>query len=332
MKSVKPALGFPALGVAVLMMALAVSPAPAQVPLTPAQQQDPNDPDGTLVEELVVTARLPGPAWWRVSDGDTTVYVLGAPSVMPKSFGWDRSVLERRLKDANEVILPFNSVKIGVLRAPTTLLRAAQIKGGPVEDDLPEPLRSRFVRAREAAGQPAKRYGYKNELAAAITLVGDYRSKVRLTASDPAKTIGWIAQSMKLKIHKKSYDIGPLLGAAVKTSKSAQRACLQEALDEVEAGPASVRRAAEAWAQGDVRGALNVERGYDRCMVAAPGAVKIDAKMKADQAAAIEQALQKPGHAVAVVQLRPLLSQGGVLDRLRAKGYEIGTPGGDEAD
>ena len=35
--------------------------APAQVPLNPTQP-DPNDPDATLVEELVVTARLPGPA------------------------------------------------------------------------------------------------------------------------------------------------------------------------------------------------------------------------------------------------------------------------------
>ena len=315
--------------VAVAAVFVAASSAPAQVPLTPVQAEA-ADPDATLVEELVVTARLPGPAWWRVSDADTTVYVLGAPSVMPKSFSWDRSVLERRLKDANEVIMPFNSVRIGVLTAPGTLIRAAQIRGGPVEEDLPEPLRFRFVRAREAAGQPAKRYGFKNELAAAIQLVGDYRSKMRLTASDPAKTIGWIAESMGVKTRKKSYDIGPLLGAAVRTSKAAQRACLLEALDEVEAGTEPVRRAAEAWASGDVRGALNVERGYDRCMVAAPGAVKIDAQVKADQAAAIEDALEKPGHAIAIVQLRPLLSQGGVLDRLRAKGYEIKTPGDEE--
>ena len=315
--------------VAVAAAFVAASSAPAQVPLTPVQAEA-ADPDATLVEELVVTARLPGPAWWRVSDADTTVYVLGAPSVMPKSFSWDRSVLERRLKDANEVIMPFNSVRIGVLTAPGTLIRAAQIRGGPVEEDLPEPLRFRFVRAREAAGQPAKRYGFKNELAAAIQLVGDYRSKMRLTASDPAKTIGWIAESMGVKTRKKSYDIGPLLGAAVRTSKAAQRACLLEALDEVEAGTEPVRRAAEAWASGDVRGALNVERGYDRCMVAAPGAVKIDAQVKADQAAAIEDALEKPGHAIAIVQLRPLLSQGGVLDRLRAKGYEIKTPGDEE--
>jgi len=62
-----------------------------------------------------------------------------------------------------------------------------------------------------------------------------------------------------------------------------------------------------------------------------PGAQTFDAHVKADQVAAIEQALKKPGHAIAVVPLRPLLAQGGVLDQLRAKGYTITTPG-DEAE
>ena len=43
--------------------------------------------------------------------------------------------------------------------------------------------------------------------------------------------------------------------------------------------------------------------------------------------AEIEQALKKPGHAIAVVPLRPLLAQGGVLDQLRAKGFTVTTPG-----
>ena len=46
--------------------------------------------------------------------------------------------------------------------------------------------------------------------------------------------------------------------------------------------------------------------------------------------AAIEKALKIPGHAIAVVPLRPLLSQGGVLDRLRADGFDVKTPGEDE--
>jgi hypothetical protein len=78
---------------------------------------------------------------------------------------------------------------------------------------------------------------------------------------------------------------------------------------------------------GDVRGALAGERSYERCLNAAPGALAFDARAKADQAAAIAKALQKPGHAIAVVPLRTLLSQGGVLDRLRGQGFEVKTPG-----
>jgi hypothetical protein len=312
-----------ALGLAILLTA---GPSMAQVDLSPALSPPP-DPDAVLVEELVVMARDKGPAWWRVSDADTTVYVLGAPSVMPKSFPWDHSVLEQRLNGASSVILPFNSVKVSVLGAPGALLRVALMKGKPVEEELPPALRARFVAAREAAGQPAKRYGMKNELGAAIMLVGDYRSKARLTASDPGKTIASIAKARKLKTESKAYDLGPLLGAAARTPAAAQRACLGDALDEVEAGPEPIRRAASAWADGDVRGALDVERGYDRCLLATPAAVKLDTQFKADTAAAIERALAKPGHGVAIVQLRPLLSQGGVLDRLRAKGYTVKTPG-----
>ena len=95
------------LGLLSLMFTLLAASATAQVVLTPAQpnkaqpgagqpspaqpgathtepRPDPNDPDSVLVEELVVVARDKGPAWWTVSNGVSTVYVLGAPSLAPK--------------------------------------------------------------------------------------------------------------------------------------------------------------------------------------------------------------------------------------------------------
>src|SRR6185369_9693454 len=80
----------------------------APPPLPPAV----NDPDSVLVEELVVVARDRGPAWWAVSNGTSTVYVLGAPSLAPRRTPWDTTTLERRLQGANEVILPFQTVKV----------------------------------------------------------------------------------------------------------------------------------------------------------------------------------------------------------------------------
>jgi uncharacterized protein YbaP (TraB family) len=288
---------------------------------------DPADPDAVLVQELVVVARDKGPAWWRVSDADTTVYVLGAPSVLPKSQPWDRSVLERRLQGANSVILPFNSVSVKLTSVPGLMLRWVTLKSGPAEDHMPQGLKQRFVTARESIGQPAKRYGYKNDLLVGVMLVGDYREHAKLTSADPAKTVERMAKARKIKVETRSLSLGGLVGQAASLPKAAQRACLDDALEEVEAGPAGARSAGAAWAEGDVPNALNQERSYERCLARLPGALNLDARFKADQAAAIEKALQQPGHSVAVVQLRPLLSQGGVLDRLRAKGYVIKTPG-----
>jgi uncharacterized protein YbaP (TraB family) len=316
------------------LLALAPMGPQAQVVLTPASpaaSQAPGslvDPDAVLVEELVVTARDPGPAWWRVSNGSSTVYVLGVPSVAPKQLAWDRSTLERRLKGANELIVTVDPVKVKLAGAPGAMFSYMKLRSGkPFEETLSEPLRGRFVKVREDLGQPAKRYATGNALAASLMLIEDYRDHARLTATDPSKPIRQLARSQKIKVDEKTYDAGSLLSAVARTPRQAALGCLDEALDEAQAGPGAVKRAALAWANGDVHGALAAERTYERCVAAAPGALKLDARFKADQAAAIAQALKRPGHAVAVVQLRPLLSQGGVLDRLRAQGLEVKTPG-----
>ena len=313
---------------AVLTTAPAAS---AQVPLiavAPTPAQAAADPDATLVEELVVTARLPGPAWWRVSKGDNVVYVLGSPSLAPERMQWDRAIFEHRLQGANEVILPYRGLRVKVMGVPGAMFAYMKLKSSkPFEETLTPDLRARFVAVREKIGQPAKRYGTKNALAAGVLLAGDYREASALTDSDPTKLIRYLAQQAGVKVEQKTYDVGPLLRGMVKTDRAGGMACLEEVLNEAEAGSAATRAAARSWAEGDVRAALSGERSYERCLNAAPGAIAFDTRAKADQAAAIAKALEKPGHSIALVQLRPLLSKGGVLDRLRAQGFEIRTPG-----
>lgn len=302
------------------------APAAAQVPLAPAPDQL-SDPNATVVEELVVVARDKGPPWWRVSDGDTTVYVLGAPDMMPKGLSWDQSVLQRRLAGANVVILPFNNMGVSLLGAPGAAISYARMKGRPIEERLPAAVRARFIAAREKLGQPAKRYGWDSELAAAVVMVIDLRDHERVTVADPGKTVERMAKAMKLKTIKKVYPLGGMFGEARRTPVAVQRQCLTEVLEAVEAGSGDIRAAGEAWADGDPRAALQVERPYDRCINAVPAGRKLYADLKADTAEAIAQALKTPGHAVAVVHMGSLVSQGGVLDRLRERGFTVKTPG-----
>ncbi|HWW26787.1 MAG TPA: TraB/GumN family protein, partial [Caulobacter sp.] len=48
---------------------------------------------------------------------------------------------------------------------------------------------------------------------------------------------------------------------------------------------------------------------------------------QADAVKAIASALKQPGKAVAVIELRSLLAEGGVLEQLKAKGFTVETPG-----
>lgn len=316
------------LALAALAAALAI-PASAQVALAPAQP-DPNDPDAVIVQELVVVARDKGPAWWTVSDGDTTVYVLGVPSIAPKHMQWDRTVFERRLKGASVVILPFQDVRVRFTNSIGAAWNYLRLKSStPFEETLDPAEKARFVEARSRIGQPAKRYATKNPLAAGLLLLTDYRDRSGLTNTDPIKLIKGLSKEARVPIWQKSYDIAPQLGAIIRTPAPAGRACLDEVIAHVRAGPGGVLAATKAWADGDVPAALENERTYERCIALVPGAAAFDARVKSDQVAEIEQALKTPGHAIAVVQLRPLLSQGGVLDRLRAAGFTVKTPGAD---
>ena len=145
------------LGLALTLAAPAVSPTWAQIPLT-AAKADPNDPDSVLVEELVVIGRLPGPAWWTVSNGTTTVYVLGAPSLAPKRMTWDRGVFDRHLAGASMVILPFQDVHVTVLGSFGAAFNYLRLRGGgPFEATLDPVARARFAAVRTRLGLPADR-------------------------------------------------------------------------------------------------------------------------------------------------------------------------------
>ena len=306
-------------------MALSLaSAALAQVNLQPI------DPAATLVDELVVTGLLPGPAWWRVMDGDTTVYILGTPSIAPKHQAWDTVMFDKRLQGASQVILPFNGLKVHLAGAPGAAFSYLRLKSSkPFEDSLEGAARLRFIAARSRLGQPADHYNIRHPLAAGLTLINDDRDRNSLTTTDPTKLITYLAKRSHVRVVQRSYDLGPLLSSITHTPLAAGQTCLDEAMQDVENGPGAVLAASQAWARGDVLNALAAERTYERCLAATPGALAFDARVKADMVADITSALKAPGHAIAVVQLRPLLSQGGVLDRLRAAGFVVKTPGED---
>jgi hypothetical protein len=284
------------------------------------------DPEANLVEAVVVTPRTPGPAWWKVSDADTTVWILAMPEgPLPPGVAWDPSVVARRLKGANSLI-EGASMTAGVRDIPALLrLRGYLRAKTPLEQGLPSALRDRFVADRTRLGKPAKRYADWTPLAAGLMLMSDSRPKGRWGHAE--QDVRRLAKKAKVPLRSGArYDAVPFLQKALAgLTPAVQQQCLESALDDID-DAGRLGPAAQGWARGDVRTALTAPRAIDRCVLLLAGGADLWRRSSRDQAQDIAQALNKPGHSVALVSLRRLLARDGVLAELRAKGLTVTGP------
>jgi uncharacterized protein YbaP (TraB family) len=287
----------------------------------------PVDPEGVVVQELVVTAKVRGPAWWQVSSSTSTIYILGSPGALPKGLRWDTATARRHLAGANMLIVPPRvTAGLGDIFALLSIRRHFRSRT-PMEDSLQPTLRARFLAARPSLNPDPHAYSNWTPLAAGLLMVADARKQARLDRAEPEETINGLARSQGVKIVPAgTYKAVPVLRAAESGLDTSGPACMADALDEIEAGPGRAKAAAEGWARGDVGAAISAERGYEKCVNSLPEGADVITRSMADSAATIARALTKPGHSVAVVNLRTLLAQNGVLQRLKAQGFKIVTP------
>ena len=293
-----------------------------------AQSPQLADPEATVVEAFVVVARDAGPAWWRVSDDDTTVYILALPDgPLPADVKWDTRGLERRLRGSNALVGGGRSYKLGLRNIGLLLsLRRTLRAKRSLEDDLPVSLRARFVAAREAAGKDASHYAGWGPMVAGFMLVGDSRDGPR--GRDAEDQVRKAARKLRIRERQgEKHDAAPVLREfKAGLTSDIQTGCLEAALGDIEAGPGVAAEAARGWARGDVGAALKAPRGIEKCFLAVAGGETVWRQGVEDQAAAIAAELEKPGKAVAMVRLRPLIARGGVIARLEALGLEVEGP------
>ncbi len=326
----------------------------------------------TVVDELV--AKGPGgPAWWQVSDGDTTVFILATPGGgIPKDVTWETRLLEVRIKEANALILPptLSFGLLGIFSVPSLAfnLYGMQREGEKMERKLEPALRTRWVSAREKAGFPEERYGAHPPGMAAMLLLGDvYAKQFPRDPQTPRDTYGprveQVAQNIARDQHVRvdraaTYGLS-LMNRVLDDLKVPGSDCMVSVLDDLDKGltkdptlPPDGGAAARAWAQGDVRplleraaiprpadkgslGTIGIAFGSDNvhlyrtnpvCAAPMDDFRRLVASFMTDEVNAIDEAMKKPGHAVAIVGAADLLRKGGVLEQLQAKGYEITLP------
>jgi len=313
--------------VSVIALCVLAGPALGQAP--------PDDPEATVVSELVVRAVTPGPAWWKASDADSTVWIFGLPAgSTPTKLAWDRSVAQRRMVGANALLMPpFASVSITASGRQAASALAGMTPGlrwtsGNVEAKMTPDLAERFAAARTKMKRSVGRYASPVPALAGIRLGEDYLAWAGLQG-EPGDELTKLARKTKTPLRRP-----PTIQAASLTLNEASlddpgvRGCFEAMIDDVEVDPARHRAAAAGWAVGDVRVALNVPRdGFSRCenQIRNTGFAR---KSLEAQTAAIVEALEQPGKTVAAVPLRLLVADDGVIERLRARGVAVVDPTG----
>ncbi len=309
-----------------LAMMMAIWPfAPLIATAQPAVIASGDDPEGTLVEELVISSNLGGPAFWKVSDGDTTIYVLGVPGSLPKGTKWDERRLVMRLDGARALILPPKIKARPVVMTTYLLTNQKKFQGGPPVEGA---LAARLERNRAALKVKPETLARWKPGVQGLILAGEMQKPLKFDEDQPESRILALARRAKVKQIRAGAAIDPMpaLKSLVNIDAAGQRVCLEDALDQVEAGRGPLKEASAGWARGDVKAALRAQRGFDRCLARLPMLSALSRRAMDDSARTIGRQMGVPGKAVAVIDLRQLLARGGVLDQLRARGFRVETP------
>lgn len=313
--------------IAVTALSLALLSAPRAQAQPAVPQVD--DPEATLLSELLVIAPTEGPAWWRVSKGDSVVWIMALPAgSVPQRLTWDTRALDRRLKGAHAVLAPpWVQFHVRYSRAAATNdaePRPPRTRAS-VEESLPEDLAARFTAARTRIKRTPVRYAIPSPAVAFFRLNEDHQKWAKLRPGrEVMTTVEARAKKAKVVVTRPArVDAGTMGPAEVAPTVPAAAACFDAILDSTEVPVEQHRAAASGWARGDLKAAIAAPR--EPLSICENRLFNRGASRRAIevQVAAIETALTKPGKTVAMAPLRALVADEGILDRLKAKGYQI---------
>jgi hypothetical protein len=264
-------------------------------------------PDETVVSDLVVVAPTGGPAWWKVSKGDASVWIIGLPPKTPTGLKWDQTTLKRRVKGARLM-----------LGAYIESSGFAQRRGPPSTSDAAWGASSEF------GGLSARRPQGPSGIERDIHRHWDYHTRIGVSYATHDEIYA-VARNAGVKfvtppVYRHTWSV-----KEVNYRNPEMKRCLDAISREIREPPEGYYRAAEYWAVGDVVNMLAASpKGLGRdCEILWRGHWD---RTVAFQTELIAQALDKPGKVVAAAHIDQLVAKDGILERLRAKGFTIADP------
>ncbi|MDB6086422.1 MAG: GumN protein [Gammaproteobacteria bacterium] len=288
------------------------------------------------MDELIVTGEHPGPGMWHVHRGTANLWILGSMSPLPKGITWRSKQLEQLLDSANQVVVP-KPFELGIVRVLWLLITersVLMIQGGKrLKDVMPPELHARFaVQRSKLTGDSDKWERFRPIIAAAFLQQAAFHQVGLSTRLDLGAAVRTLAKKHHVRIEElKIAGMHDVLDALKAMPAKTENACVEASLVTVEQDLPRLVERAQAWAAGNVERIANLREPpeVDACRAAldeGAGASELIALVRRTWLERLERYLQVGGSTVAVVNMDMLLEKGGLLDELRAKGYDIDAP------
>jgi len=294
------------------------------------------DQASTQLDELVVTGERTGPGMWHVHRGSAHLWILGSISPLPKGITWRSKQVEQVLGTTNIVLVP-KPLEIGIVRILWLLItehKLLMVGGGKrLKDVLPANLHERFSLQRAKFTSDSTKWERYRPIVATAFLQQAAFHQVGLSARlDLGAAVRALARKHGVRVEEvRIAGVGDLLDALKTMQPATENTCVEASLVTIESGLPRLIDRAQAWATGNVERIENLHEPaeVDACLAAldsGSAAGDLIARVHRTWLESFEGRLRSGGTTLAVVNMDMLLGRGGLLDDLRAKGYEVDVP------
>ena len=308
------------IAVFVVLVAGATFPAPAS-----AQTPEP----AAQLDDIVVQARRSGAPMWTVSRGDSTLILVGAITGIPRDLAWRPDDLEAAAARSDQILSP----QVGqasfsdLLRVIWRIRTIARMPDGQTSADY---LTAESQARLEAVMADDRNQDWRTSslLILGLDLMQDKAGYNRGRSGDDAMdVIRRAARRARVPVRPVGTVRGDeLIDSLITAPQSAHVPCVEAAIAAAEKGPDAARERAEDWRAlcvADVV-ASPIDRALNQCWPW--GDPEIAPQLRQQWAAAIETAMISPGVTMGVAPIRLLADEGGVLDALVSRGFEVVGP------
>lgn len=287
------------------------------------------EPQVSELDEIVVLARRSGAPMWTVTRGESTLILVGAITGIPRDLAWRPDDLEAAAARSNQILSPQEG-RVSVSDIFRIIWRARTIGMMPEGQTSADYLTPDYQARLESIMADERNQDWRTEslLLVGFQLMQDKAGyRAGRSGDDAMDVIRRAARRARVPVRPVGTVRGDeLVESLITAPQTTHVACVEAAIVAAEQGPDSARIRAEDWRALRVADvvASPIDRALNQCWPW--GDPEIAPQLRQQWAAAIETALVSPGMIMGVAPIRLLAEEGGVLDGLEARGFDVVGP------